>query len=275
MNTNTNNIPKINYCIATYEGKCLSRKNPEEANNLHDHIVILSKLIPTLKIPITQITIVKPICKDHIKHENYYRFNKWSKMFPTVPVFILEFNYPKLYSYGQWIYNYKCFPNFDYYIVIEDDYVFYTENFTEKLLKLYREKIPNNFGYLSSWVSKLHKFSLHSAISNGMISREAFSTLDINLFSKNVIDSNCQYMFSKMLIDRGVILKDFIENYKAYFWNGINVINYSKNSVKETLIVPVQFLRGYTVVDTYSAIGINLQLITSYGKPIMNIKLLI
>ena len=72
---------KINYCIGTYEGMSTNQKYEisPKCNELHKQMVRLAELVPSLKIPISQITIVKPVCNGK-KFENYYRIEEWQNL---------------------------------------------------------------------------------------------------------------------------------------------------------------------------------------------------
>lgn len=240
-------IPKVNYMIATYEAKT---SNPSRIQNqkllpddtLHFHMLSLKELIKTLVLPLTQITIIKPKCTVE-KYENYYRFDEWNEMFKNenVKIEILEFEYSNLFSYGQWIGCYEKYPNFDYYILMEDDYVFVKHDFVNILIDLFKQKIPNGCGYMSMWCpTDFYNYPKHAAISNGIIDNKAMSKFNLELFKKNTHD-NSQVYFSVYLTNNGVTLCDFMEEYKALFWETF-LRNFSNDNVTETLIVPIQYL---------------------------------
>jgi hypothetical protein len=262
----------INYCIATYEGiSCHYEKYKvaPKTNELHKHMVRLADLIPSLKIPLSQITIIKPVSYGEIL-TNYYRIEEWRKLIPDVEIVVLDFDRPDLYSYGQWIHAYQNFPNFDYYITMEDDYSFDHVDFTSILLELFMKKVPSNIGYMSSFVSeKMHNMDLHSAISNGILSREAMERHDIEILKNygavnkgdNTNGGLIQYIFSRILFDKGVSLVDMASEYRALYWSdGIDengeyfcyVQNFSPDkNVVDNLIVPTQTLSGFIVKNKY------------------------
>ena len=266
-----NKIPTINYCIGTYEGISCNKEKYKVApktNDLHKHMVRLAELIPSLKIPITQITIVKPISYGE-KLSNYYRIEEWRKLIP-VEIVVLDFDRPDLYSYGQWIHAYQNFPNFDYYIIMEDDYCFDHVDFTSILLELFMKKVPSNIGYISSLATdKLHGLDWHSAIPSGMISREAMERHDMVYLSRYGAEVKgegsdggmIQYIFSRILVSKGVELVDTSTEYRALFWSdGISengeyfcyVQNFSPDkNVVDDLIVPTQTLSGFIVKNRY------------------------
>lgn len=255
---------KINYCIATYEGMSTNEKYEisPKCNELHKQMVRLAELVPSLKIPISQITIVKPVCNGK-KFENYYRIEEWQNLIPEVRIVVIDFESPEMYSYGQWIYAYKKFPDFDYYIVTEDDYCFDLVDFTSVIIDLFRKKVHDNVGYISSFTTdKLHGLNLHAAIPTGMLSREAMERHDINILKNYSYNGGAlQYVFCRILVDRGVKLVDTSSEYRAlYMSDGIakdgkyysTVENYSSDkNVVGNLIVPTQLLSGLIVKNKY------------------------
>jgi hypothetical protein len=252
-----NKSPTINYCIATYEG---SSTNPKyklvsKSDGIHQHMVRLAELIPSLKIPLTQITIVKPVCFGE-KFYNYYRIEEWRKLIPDVEIVVLDFEHPELFSYGQWIHAYQNFPNFDYYITTEDDYCFDHVDFTSILLELFMKKIPSNIGYLSSLVQ-----ADTAAIAVGMMSRETMELQDVEKLKKYANNGPyIQVEFSKTLFDKGIPILDTANEYRALYWaDGVNqygeyfssLVNYSVNkNLVENLIVPVQYFQGTNIVNS-------------------------
>ena len=151
---------KINYVIATFEGKC-NRKhiNPLPKDILIEHLKTLLKL----KHNLTQITIMKPKCNKE-KIIEYYDIDNSVKQF-NIPVKIIECeNYG--YSNGQWMKAYELDNSFDYYILMEDDYCFNMNNFDDKFIECYQNKFKNNIGHLSCYVEgrpkhKRHRFPEH------------------------------------------------------------------------------------------------------------------
>ena len=252
-----NKIPTINYCIATYEGiSCNPKyKVAPKTNDLHKQMVRLAELIPSLKIPITQITIVKPISYGEIL-TNYYRIEEWRKLIP-VEIVVLDFDRPDLYSYGQWIHAYQNFPNFDYYIVMEDDYCFDHVDFTSILLELFMKKVPSNVGFIASLVQ-----ANTAAIAVGMMSRETMEIQDMERLKKYSNNGpSIQVEFSKILFEKGIPIVDTANEYRALFWaHGIgennryfcSLINFSPNkNVVDNLIVPTEILSGIIVENAH------------------------
>ena len=137
---------KINYVIATYNGKCKRKnENPTPNNILQLHIKYLLKY----KKNISQITIMKA------KSDNYYKdYYNLSDIIDKsdIPIKIIDCeNYA--YSPGQWLYAYELYKNeFDYYFFVEDDYCGNFYGFDEIFLNCYKDSCINNIGLLSSIV---------------------------------------------------------------------------------------------------------------------------
>lgn len=240
----------LNYVIATYAGISAIRGRDNQAeSNLHTHMSELAKVCSISTVKPDQITIVIAKCNG-AKYDNYYRFEEWKKLFPDVIIIALEFEFSDLYSYGQWLWAYKNFNNFDYYIVMEDDYVCFKPNFVQILISLFQQKFKTPLGYLGTYVSNLggNPENRHCAISNGIISRESFHVLgnqEIEQFRKilgpKFCGGDCQLYFCKMLALHSVPMDDFSREYKALYWS-YSVVNYSDYSVSDILIVPVQYI---------------------------------
>jgi hypothetical protein len=143
---------KINYVIATYNGKCNRyHKYPLPENVLINHIQQILKFNNNL----AQITIMKAKSIDYYK--NYYNIYEIINK-STIPIKIIECeNFG--YSEGQWLLAYEIYKNdFDYYLFIEDDYSPNINNFDTILLECYKNKFNNNIGLLCSLVEGTHNY---------------------------------------------------------------------------------------------------------------------
>ena len=120
---------KINYVIATYNGKCnRSMKSiPSPKDILKKH---LEKVLSLQTKYITQITIMQAESENF--YEGYYDIqdliDKSNIPIKTIPCE----NYG--YSGGQWMKCYEIYKNeFDYYIFLEDDYCGNFDNFDDDI----------------------------------------------------------------------------------------------------------------------------------------------
>jgi hypothetical protein len=145
---NTNNT-KINYVIATYNGKNKRKDiNPCPGDILKLHIEYILKYKST---NINQITIMAAESENYYK--DYYNINELREK-SDIPIIIQNCeNYG--FSPGQWLYAYEIYKNqFDYYFFIEDDYCGNMMNFDEIYLNSYKHNCTDNEGILSSIYEK-------------------------------------------------------------------------------------------------------------------------
>ena len=137
---------KINYVIATFNGKCRrSHTQPLPKDVVHSH---LSQLL-RINHKLDQITIMK--AKSPNYYNGYYDIDELKKHF-DIPIIEIECeNYG--YSMGQWLKAYEIYKNqFDYYIFMEDDYCGGINHFDQILLDVYSYKFTNKIGLLCSIV---------------------------------------------------------------------------------------------------------------------------
>lgn len=169
---------KINYIIATWAGKDTkdfqSKLKPE--NTLKFHL----EKIAQFKHNLSQITVMCPKCPKHLEMSGFYDISKSILDSLDCPLVFEECeNYG--YSNGQWMKCYELYTDFDYYILVEDDYCPYQDHFDSILVDLYLAKFPKNIGKLCGYIQgtplqKNHKFPLHweSAM---LVSRDTFEKL--------------------------------------------------------------------------------------------------
>ena len=144
-------MTKINYVIATYNG-IGKRKHiyplPEDVLKTH-----LEK-INSLQHSLSQITIMK--AKSNNDYKKYYNIDDLIKTF-NIPIKIIDCeNYG--YSMGQWLKAYELFPDFDFYVFMEDDYCGGMDHFDTILLECYNKQFPDNIGLLCSLVEGSSKY---------------------------------------------------------------------------------------------------------------------
>lgn len=148
------NCAKVNYVIATWSGKNTKRsatREKWESPTSEDTLKVHLKCLLKFKNHLSQITIMKPYCDPEMQYKKYYALDD----------LIAQFNIPILfedcenfgYSNGQWMKCYETHTNqFDYYILVEDDYCPFTDNFDAYLIDYYNKKFPNGIGKLCGFV---------------------------------------------------------------------------------------------------------------------------
>lgn len=256
--SNTNGVTpfKINYVIATHALNANRRKSYGGDNYtefvLRYHLYILSQNL-TSESNIKQITIVKPDVEDTI---GYYNISPYDKILEKKGIKIKHYSVEnKGISYTQYIKCFKEYPDFDYYIIVEDDYtvnIKYTD-FDKILYDLYNKTFTNNIGFLDSWspLEGLHGLPHHSAITLGILSRPT-----VNLFLTNLNNIYLeQYDFSREMTNRNIPIVDMNRaGYltKILYWSTGNgrIEDYSTNDATETFYTPIQYY--YDTVHYYN-----------------------
>lgn len=150
-------------------------------------------------------------------------------------------------SYGSWSHAYDLYPDFDYYILMEDDYVFCVDSFDSVMVDLINRF--NNCGYLCSAYELFYKkHPPHAAISNGICRGEAMAAVKKKFGKLPYVDSpgyvsQSQIDFSAAFIDAGYTLADFRKWYACPYFSEAHkqIINWG-HAGKEKLIVPVQMI---------------------------------
>lgn len=241
----------LNYVIATYNGNKLEY-------TLQNQLQILYTLVMRNKLKyLTQITIVCPPTKDkHTPFKFYYQKDHWQSLFDQTKIKLVYIDYigeNDNASYDQWLQAYFAFPDFDYYIFMEDDYAPHPSltNFDSQLVEFYEKTLDETkIGYLCSFASKLYGFPHHAAISNGIINNKTLKSLGENVldeFYTLAKTTHCQIAFSKLFTMKEIDILSMHNDFAAWFWcSGYNKLtNYSNDSVTKFMFIPMQYLVSF------------------------------
>jgi hypothetical protein len=130
--------PRINLIIGTYGAKY----NSEVKDNiLRLNLRILNELNPA----ITTITIMKPrINSEHEEIQGYYNLDDLELGNIKHKIRIIECENIGI-SYGQYFVGMYGDPSYDYYILIEDDYVILNETFEKEFIKEFSKNEEDSF----------------------------------------------------------------------------------------------------------------------------------
>jgi len=251
-------MTSINYIIATH---ALVYKRREQYGDkyakysLRYHLQILDQILTTNSI-IKQITIICPNVEDesgeYYTHNDIF-INSLSNKGIVIQKMIVE-NIG--ISYTQYIKCFMKYNNFDYYLIMEDDWTinkFYM-NFDKILFDLYQKTFTNNLGFLNCWSPNKGKFvgtlggfadlQFHSTITLGLLSNNTFKVF-LSQQNINIID---QPLFSEILINNNIPIIDLPQaglNTRILFWQTLDacIKDFSEdiNSCQEPLFVPIQF----------------------------------
>lgn len=241
----------MNYIIATYAGTLNEFSLELQMQNLFT--ILMNKQTKYIK----QVTVVCPPVKpEHTYKSNYYNWDKWVKLFqnslPNISLVYMDYiGENKHASYDQWIQAILKYPNFDYYLLIEDDYCIYPSllDFDTKIVDSYNKIVgENNIGYVCTYADKVMGHPYHAAISNGIINKKTidkFADIDILKTYYKCADE-CgieQVAFSNLFLQYEIPVYSFHEIYTAVFWSSLRkcLELYSQNTISY-MFIPIQFL---------------------------------
>jgi hypothetical protein len=227
---------KVAYVIATY-AKCGGRLTaieypPDTSTYMSLH---MDKLREADVENLDNIFILKAAAPK--VDEGFYNYS--SEGLPDIK----EIDYPNMaQSYGQWAKFLLENDDFDYYILIEDDYCLNNSNAISLLVSEHRQRLPGG-GFLCS---KILDNPRHAGISNGVVDgkiiREMSSRIDFlkHITTAPVKEYNnkpvYQINFATMFGDK---LADIADKYSVPYW----VNEFIEYGIKgaPTLFVPSQY----------------------------------
>ena len=249
MRTSTTRPPRINYVCTVWSGR--RRAHWQQARNyLPFHIETLT----TLPHNLAQITFV--INQSPNTDPASYSDGSLPSQIQDTPVRYI-FRPNKGLSYGALNAAFVQYPDFDYYIFMEDDFVFVQPDFDMTLLNLFshfRDTTYPNLGWLCGRLGFISENYLgwHAANSCGLILGDALK--DLTKHGDPLPNSGIegyanepqgQVWLSKRFFELGYTIWDYRDFYKQPMLVNIpdNPIIYEFNHTKEDyFIVPVQLL---------------------------------
>lgn len=242
----------LNYIIATYPGTKTEYALEIQLQQLL--AIILTDKTTSLAQITVMCTKVKP---EHTEKIYYYNKEKWTDIFARIcPNVKLVFaNYVgenKHASYDQWIQGYLLYPNFDYYLFIEDDYFIHPSQLTfdKDIIDAYNSILANRgstIGYVCSYATATNHH-YHATISNGIVNKASLEMLGTGLLEKYYTCAEEyrieQVAFSDLFIKHGVPVYSFEHIYCALFWSSLHnrLDVYSPLTVGNLMFVPLQYL---------------------------------
>jgi len=256
----------LNYIIATYPGT-----NTEYALEIQLQ-QLLTIILAGKTSSLAQITIMCTKTKpEHTEKVYYYNKEKWTNIFsrvcPNVALVFADYvGENKHASYDQWIQGYLLYPNFDYYIFIEDDYFIHPSQLTfdKDIIDAYNSILDShhsagsNIGYVCSYATTTNHH-YHATISNGIVNRASLEMLGSDILEKYYTCAEEykieQVAFSDMFIKGDVPVYSFEHVYCALFWSSLNkrLDVYSPVTVGTLMFVPLQYLthhaKSFTILN--------------------------
>lgn len=149
-------------------------------------------------------------------------------------------------SYGSFNAAWQADRSFDYYIFLEDDYVFMKDNFDVDMINCFNS--IDDCGYLCqlAW----GRVIVHPAVFNGIASNECLRRLDVlpgshefsddNLLYYGQVESNGQRAWGDRVARVGLKVKDMGRRFKAPFIESGGSLICWHPEAPEYIIVPVQ-----------------------------------
>lgn len=242
---------RAHYIVATYSGYIAGRA--------YDHILAEQVLQINLRnlydiiesgqcTELERVTIVCPSPRpNELIYTKYYEKDTWINLFKKTSVELVYLQYKgpnQHHSYDMWIQGMQSFPEADYHIFLEDDYTLVPTQtqFVQKLVGLYKQKFPNNIGYLCTHVGTLNGYQ-HAAISNGIISRDTIDAMGgatnmlYELYNLPIFP---QLAFSKIFDNHHIPILDWTSHFAADFFRSEKCQLEIYPSAEERLMIPVQ-----------------------------------
>jgi hypothetical protein len=245
--------PSINYVIATYAGLSKRREKSDKGITpfiLQMHLDKLIELLPTTSM-IKQITITKPTVRVGTSYSEYYQIEDKISIIENqynIPVkFVDMINYRTGVSYSQYRRAFQEYPDFDFYILMEDDWIPNQNGFDALLINEWMKRFASkdDNAYLCLWYVAIQGFKQHAAISVGIISNKALT--ELGKWCKMDVELD-QFRFSKALEHIGTEVKDFSydgNNWRILFWETSKGVIYDfshKIKNKECLLAPLHYI---------------------------------
>lgn len=243
----------INYIIATYSGVSKKRERCDKGITpfvLQMHLDKLIELLPTTNM-IKQVTITKPKVGRDNSYKEYYEIQDKVDIIEKdlhIPVKLIDMdNYSTGVSYSQYRRAFQEYPSFDFYMLMEDDWIPIQKDFDSILLNEWKRRFSSfdSNSFLCLWYASIMKYKAHAAISVGIISNKALTELSKWCKMDTQLD---QYNFSLVLQHIGTEIKDFSyngENWRILFWETSKGVLYDFSYTikdKECLLAPLQYI---------------------------------
>lgn len=240
-------MTSVNYVIAGWSG---SRACGQDANLGKRYIIRHINQLNNIRHNLTQITICNPANPLTQEHNHYLEILKELKC-NGCKIEILD-RKNEMVAYGSWSDAYaKYRKTFDYYILMEDDYVPVKDNFDSILINMLNDKKAGYLGAFLSTTSCVPDGRKHMGVTNGIASSEAMEAVFLKFGSLMAQYVEPMYWlnqinFSLAFLDAGFTLADWSEKFRVPFWyaQGASMMDFAPNAADE-IIAPLEKVGGY------------------------------
>lgn len=224
-----------NYIIATWSGK---RRNPS-----NDYLKAQIRQLERLEHSIDQVTIVKPEGSDD---PDYYPTDEeivamqerasWQYVHMWRPI--------NDRAYGQFLYAFQLDDDFDYYFLVEDDYLPNIDNFDTRLIELMKEKgcdyLCGSFGPVPGGTVDIPRHNV-GVMTGPALKRLMKFNPKPTFYPNGENDGQEQEMFGQMCKNAGLVIKDYSQDYPVPYFDRY-LRYFSEKRGERTLFVPYQLL---------------------------------
>lgn len=222
-------MARVNYVIACWMGG----RRAEDRRSLKDRSFFLRQHLQVLETRRHQIDLVT-IVLARGGDDNADALARAIKSAGDTPVEVLERENTG-YSYASWNHAFETYGDrFTHYILIEDDYAPWVDDFDSILIAHANRK--------NTYVcSKQSRNGFHGAISNGVIPYEVWKRCHPAPWVDGVAvrDGNAsQRIWTAHFCKKGFPLQDHTDTHSSPFWDGRKVVWYGDTS-KPPLFMPV------------------------------------
>lgn len=224
-------------CLYVIAGWCGPRRCPDARANsdqlfyLRVHLTALSNM--RFK---HDVLVVMPGVVNH-------DLNAFLNEFPRLRVSLMTRENRGL-SYGSWSDAVRVYPNYDFYALVEDDYIPTVDPFRCLVPIMEREGI----GLLCSYANDSHG-AWHAAVTNCVVSRNAIEAASQEFGALQYgpgdvgYSTDAQVQFSQGFVRAGVVLRDYTPWYQAPFYDG--KITVFGNREHPWIWIPIQMIARY------------------------------
>lgn len=224
-------MPTVNYLLATWSGK---RRNPS-TDYLRAQIAQLSKLVHRLD----QITVIRP---EGSNDPEYY--GGFESGHGDYTEYVLLDRPTNDRAYGQFLFAYQQFPDFDYYVLVEDDYLPNCDDFDRILIEVMEEKgcdyLCGSYGPVPGGKVDVPRHNI-GIIKGEALKRIVETTPNYKFHPNGENDGQEQEMFADLCHAAGVKIADYSDRFPVPYYDRY-LRYFSEKRGKETLFVPYQLL---------------------------------
>lgn len=185
-----------------------------------------------------QITVIIP---EGSNDDDYYRCLYGGNISDRVEVLHRPTNDR---AYGQFLYAYQQYPDFDYYILVEDDYLPNADNFDSILIEVLEQKkcdyLCGSFGPVPGGTVDVPRHNI-GIIKGDALRRIIEKTPAWKFHPNGENDGQEQEMFADLCHAAGVVIADYSDRFPVPYFDRY-LRYFSETRGKETLFVPYQLL---------------------------------